>query len=109
MLICTEESNYYEYLKIADEKDSIFETYLNKNRTDEQAQVIISDAWKIVKDYTTEINNARKAELQKAVSNGRFLSDTNEIWQAIQRGRVQTIFIEQGKFQPAIWDNDTII
>lgn len=109
MLICTEESNYHEYLKIADEKDSIFETYLNKNRTDEKAHAIVTEAWKIVKDHTTKINNARKAELQKTLSNGKFLSDTNEIWQAIQQGRVQTIFIEQGKFQPAIWENEKII
>lgn len=109
VLICTEESNYHEYLKIADQKSSIFETYLNKNRTEEKAQAIVTEAWKIVEDYTTEKNNARKAELQKAVSNGKFLSDTNEIWQAIKQGRVQTIFIEQGKFQPAVWENDSII
>src|SRR5690554_732387 len=29
VLICTEESNYHEYLKVADQKQSIIETYLN--------------------------------------------------------------------------------
>lgn len=108
VLICTEESNYHEYLKIADQKHSIFETYLNKNRLDEKAHAIVTEAWKIVSEYTIAKNNARKAELLKAVSENKFLSDTNEIWQAIKQGRIQTIFIEQGNFQPATWENDQI-
>jgi hypothetical protein len=108
VLICTEEGNFHEYLKIADQKQSIFATYLNKNRVDEKAHHIITEAWKIVKEYTVEKNNARKSELLKAVGQNKFLSDTNEIWQAIKQGRIQTIFIEQGKFQPAVWEDDQI-
>jgi hypothetical protein len=108
ILICTEESNYHEYLKIADQKQSIFETYLNKNRLDEKAHHIITAAWKIVQEYTIGKNDARKAKLHKAVSQNRFLSDTNEIWQAIKQGRIETLFIEQSNFQPAIWENDQI-
>jgi hypothetical protein len=42
------------------------------------------------------------------VSQNKFLSDTNEIWQAIKQGRVQTIFIEEDRFQPALWENNQI-
>lgn len=108
VLICTVESNYHEYLKVADQKQSIIETYLNKNRLDKKAHAIVSEAWYIIQDYTVEKNNARKAELLTAVSQNKFLSDTNEIWQAIKQGRIQTLFIEQGKFQPAMWENDRI-
>lgn len=108
VLICTEKSNYHAYLKIAAQKQSIFETYLNKNRLDEQAHHIVSETWKIVKEHTIKKNNLRKLELQKAVSQNKFLSDANEIWQAIKQGRIQTIFIEQGNFQPAILENDHI-
>lgn len=108
VLICTEESNYHEYLKISDQKQSIFDTYLNKNRVDEKAHAIVTEAWKIVKDYTIKKNNARKQELKTAVGQNKFLSDTNEIWQAIKQGRVQTLFIEEGNFQPALWENDQI-
>lgn len=108
VLICTEDGNYHEYLKIADQKQSFFDTYLNKNRLDEKAHHIVSDAWEIVQEHTIQKNNARKSELQNAVSQNKFLSDTNEIWQAIKQGRVQTIFIEQGNFQPAIWEDDHI-
>jgi hypothetical protein len=108
VLVCTEKSNYHEYLKIADQKQSIFDTYLNKNRVDEKAHAIVTEAWKIVQDYTIEKNNARKAELLIALSQNKFLSDTNEIWQAIKQGRVQTLFIEQNNFQPAVWEDDQI-
>jgi hypothetical protein len=108
VLICTEQGNYHEYLKIADQKQSIFDTFLNKNRIDEKAHAIITEAWKIVQEYTVKNNNAKKAELLKAVGQNKFLSDTNEIWQAIKQGRIQTLFIEQGNFQPATWENGKI-
>ena len=31
-----------------------------------------------------------------------------EIWKGIKEGRVQTLFIEQGLFQPAVLENDEI-
>lgn len=108
VLICTEVSNFSEYLKIADQKDSIFETFLNKNRLDEPAHHIVSEAWGIVKQEIKGRNNARKEELEQAVSSGHFLSETNEIWRAIHEGRVQTLFIEQGRFQPARVEKDQI-
>jgi hypothetical protein len=109
VLICTEESNYYEFLKIADQKDFYFKTFLNRNRVEEKDHAIVKDAWEIVKAYTKENNNSRKAELEKAVSTGRFLSDINDIWKAIHQGRVRTLFIAQGLFQPAIIKSDVVI
>lgn len=108
VLICTEESNYHEYMKIADQKQSIFDTFLNRVRLDEKANIIVSEAWKTVREGVEEKNNARKAELKLAVSQNKFLSDTNEIWNAIKNGRIQTLFIEQGLFQPAIIEDNVI-
>ncbi|KAA3651826.1 MAG: hypothetical protein DWP98_02300 [Bacteroidetes bacterium] len=102
ILICSEESNYHEYLKVADKKHSFFETYLNRVRLDEKASVIVIEAWKVVKSVVEAKNNSRKEELKKAVSQNKFMSDTNEIWNAIKTGRIQTLFIEQGLFQPAV-------
>jgi hypothetical protein len=108
VLICTEESNYHEYLKIAAHRQNIFDTYLNMNRVDQKAHQIITESWKIAKDITIKKNNARIEALRMAVSQNKFLSDSNEIWQAIKQGRVQTLFIEQGKFQPALLKDDKI-
>lgn len=108
VLICSEEANFHEYLKIADQKNSILNTYLNKNRLDEKDHAIVTEAWKIMKEYTKAKNRERKAELLKAVTANRFLSDINEIWKAVLEGRVQTLFIEKGLFQPAILENNVI-
>ncbi|MBN1638825.1 MAG: hypothetical protein JW866_07650 [Ignavibacteriales bacterium] len=107
VLICTEESNYFEYLKIVDEKDSII-GHLNKNRLDEKNYHIVPEAWAIVKENTIAKNNQRKQELIQAVNTGKFLSDFNDIWRAILHKQGKTLFIEQGFFQPAIIEGETL-
>ncbi len=109
VLICTEESNYYEYIKIADERSSIFETFLNGNKLDGSALSVVAEGWKIVEKISRDINLERKTELQKAVSANNFLSDTNEIYQAIKNGRVKTLFVEEGLFQPALLKDGKIV
>lgn len=109
VLVCSVEENYHEYLKIADQKNSIYNTYLNKNRIAEQDHAIVAEAWKIVQHYLIERNNDRKTELKKAVGANKFLSDTNEIYKGILQGRIQTLFIEQGLFQPAVIKGDEIV
>lgn len=101
VLICTEESNYHEYLKVADEKRSILAPYLNGNRLDQTAQAIVSAAWEVVKPQVEQTNRAQKEALREAVNSGTFLSDLNDIWNAMLEGRIQTLFIEEGLFHPA--------
>jgi len=109
VLICTEESNYYEYTKVADEKSAIFETFLNGNRLDETAHSVVSEGWNIVEKISRDKNLERKTELQKAVSANNFLSDTNEIYQAVKNGRIKTLFVEEGLFQPAVIQDGKIV
>lgn len=108
VLICTEEGNFYEYLKVADERDAIFDTYLNKNRLDTTAHSIVSDAWEVVKTMAKKERHARKQELEEAVGSGKFLSDLNDVWRAVFDGRVKTLFIEEDLFQPAIVNGDKV-
>jgi hypothetical protein len=108
VLICTEESNYYEFLKIADQKHSIYEFYLNMNRVDEKNIHITPEAWKLVKEHVVNRNNERISELKRAVGQNKFMSDANDIYKGINEGRVQTIFIEEGRFQPALFENNVI-
>lgn len=108
VLVCSEEENYYEYRKIADQKHSIFDTYLNQNRVEEKAHHIVDEAWKLVHKYTIDKNNARKDELKNAVNSGTFLSDINDIWKAIPEGKIQTLFIEENLFQPGYMEADSI-
>jgi hypothetical protein len=108
VLICSDESNRFEFMKMADHPHIFFEDHLNGNRNDDKAHAIVSDAWPLVSQRIQSNNEARKSELKQAVGKQRFLSDTNEIWQAIKQGRIQTLFIETDLFQPAVIDNGVI-
>ncbi|MGI9526438.1 MAG: hypothetical protein ACR2MS_04925 [Weeksellaceae bacterium] len=108
VLICADKNNYERYLEIADEKYSIFNFFLNGNRLDQKASNIVKEAWPLVNDYKKRVNDERKADLKQAVSENKFLVDVNDIWRALTHGRIQTLFIEQGKFQPAIIENDSV-
>ncbi|WP_452221203.1 AOC03_06830 family ribosome hibernation factor [Lacinutrix salivirga] len=109
VLISTVEENYPEYLKVADQKHSIYPMYLNDNRIAEKDHAIVTEAWKLIEAYYKTINTERKAELLKAVTQNKFLSDTNDIYKAIKEGRIQTLFIEKDLFQPAVIEDDEII
>lgn len=109
VFICALEENHNEYIKIADLKNTIFDVFLNKNKINDPVHSIVEESWSVVKDYVIEKNNNRKEELKKAVGENKFLSDTNEIWKAISEGKIQTLFIEQGLFQPAVMKGDEIV
>ncbi len=108
VLISSDEANFHEYLKVADYKDTIYQIRLGGNRLEDKDQAIVKDAWEIIKGYVTERNNKRITELEKATGTGNFRSDINDIWRAIKEGKVQTVFVEQGLFKPAILENDII-
>ncbi len=108
VLICSQEQNYNEYLKIADLKDSILPVFVRGNKLYQDAKEILRESWKVVSPYQFEKNNERKKELEAAVSSGMFLSDANEIWNATIEGRIRTVFIEEDLFRPARIDKNTI-
>lgn len=108
VLIATEQESYATYLKVADRPQTILATFLNRSKQAEKDHAIVSDAWQVVSEYNIKLSNERKADLKKAVSQNKFVSDTNDIYRAIKAGRVQTLYIEQGLFQPAIIENDQI-
>ncbi len=109
VIIATESRNYDYYLKIADKKDMII-GHMNMNRDDEKSHHIVSDAWNIVTTLNKTKNENRVIELKKAVSEGKFFSDINDIWNAIQQGRGKTLFVKRGFFQPALFvDNEIML
>lgn len=106
VFICGLEENCNQYMKVVDRKETILPIQLNKNMINSPVHSIVEESWEELREYIVQRNNERKEELRKAVSENKFLSDTNEIWQAIHEGRVQTLFVERGLFQPAILTDD---
>ncbi len=108
ILLATETRNFSHYQKIADKKDLII-GHINRNRDDEEPYHIVADAWKDMQAIVKEKQAARIAELEKAISKGRFLSDYNKIWNALQQGRGQTLFVKKEFFQPALLVDNKIV
>lgn len=109
ILISTDEQHYQDYMRIADKPTVIFTEFLSRSRQTEADHAIVSDAWEIVQKLSQKQNKDRKVDLKMAVSTNNFISDTTEIYQAIKQGRVQTLFVEENLFQPAMIENDTVI
>ena len=107
VIICTEESNYPEYVKTADRKE-IIAGKLNGNRMQEKAHHIVDAAWPVVQKLILEENKQRLAELHAAVSSRNFFTDFNDIWQAVNNGQGKTLFVKKGYFQHAKLENNTI-
>ncbi|MEO8822316.1 MAG: hypothetical protein ABI366_02000 [Ginsengibacter sp.] len=107
VIISGDESNYSEFLKIADNSERIVGNLFG-NRIDDKAHHVVEAAWPVMQKLITEKNNQRLAELNKAVNSRNVLIDFNEIWQAIENGQGKTLFVKQGYFQPAKIENNHI-
>jgi hypothetical protein len=108
VLLCSQEMNCAEYLKVADLKDSIFPEFMKGNKLYMVANEIIGDAWQVVRKQQIEKNKLRKHELEDALASGQYISDANEIWHATTEGRIRMVFIDETLFRPARIDNNTI-
>ena len=108
VIIATETRNFEHYLKIADRKDLVI-GHLNMNRDDEKSHHIVSESWPVMQTLIKIRNEARMLELTKAVSEGKFVSDLSEIWNAIHHGRGKTLFVKRGFFQPALLEENTVV
>lgn len=107
LIVCTDDPNYSDFLRVANRKE-VFVAQLSGNRNNEKNHHIVEAAWPVMKDWGKEKNRQRLDELSAAISSRNFVTDINEIWAAIQKGKGRTLFIEQGYFQPARLVNNTI-
>jgi hypothetical protein len=108
ILLCSQNMNCAEYLKVADLKETIFPEFMKGNKLYMEANEIIREAWQIVRKQQFEKNILRRDELEEALASGQYISDANEIWHATAEGRIRTIFIDETLFRPARIDNNTI-
>ena len=105
VIVCTDESNYSEFLKIADKKE-IYLGNVKGNKMSEKAHHVVGSVWPVVMDLQNTQNKKRLNELDVAVNATKYVTDFNDIWTALNEGRGRTLFVKQGYFQPArIVDN----
>jgi hypothetical protein len=107
--LATETRNFDHFLKVADHKERIA-GHLNQNRDDEKDAQVVAEMWPIVKASAESRHKERIAELNQAVTANKFVSDLNEIWQAIHEGKGKTLFVQKDYFQhAALTDEGNII
>lgn len=107
VVVYSEEINYHDYMKEADNPNTILGHVLLKNY-DEKASNLVKEVWPNVENLVLEKNRSRSVELKKAVGTGKYLVDLNDIWEAVQKGRGKTIFVEEGYFQPVRNENGVL-
>jgi hypothetical protein len=101
VILATESRNADFFRKVSDQPNWIY-GHINRPKEDEKANVIVSEAWPVMRDILKERHQKRLTELKQAANSGKVLSDFNEIWRALKEGRGQTIFVKKGYFQPAL-------
>lgn len=107
VIVCTDEANYSEYLKVADKKDFILGN-VKGNKLLEKPHHVVDTVWPVVKKLQNAGNKKRLVELDNAVNTSRYVTDFNDIWTALNEGRGRTLFVRQGYFQPARITGDSI-
>ncbi len=100
VIICTEERNFSHYMKITDHKENIIGQF-NHPVLDDKAANLALIARPIVLNQLQEKNSQRISEVHKALNHGLLVTDSGEIWRAVNEGRGQTLFVQQAYFQPA--------
>lgn len=107
VIVHADDTNYHDYMKEADNPNIILGHVLLKN-FDGKAATIVRSIWPHVENLTLARNRSRIQELEKAVNSGKYLSDLNDIWEAVQKGRGKTIFVEEGYIQPVKNDHGVL-
>jgi len=108
IFLATETRNYHHYVKVTDKKDLIT-GHINQNRDAEKAGSIVNEVWRAMIGLIKKRNHERLTELNKAVSTNKYMTDYNEIWNAIIHGRGKTLFVKKGFFKPALLINNEVI
>jgi len=101
VVLATEARNAEHYRAVAD-KQSFLKGDFNPTHDNLAVHHLVEEAWKVYAPIVRERYNARVQVLDQAVSTGKLHSDHNDVWQAINEGRGDTLFIKEGLFQPAM-------
>jgi hypothetical protein len=92
IVICTED-NYARLQQVADKPD-VYLGYMAVDYNDIRPQTLAEQAWLIIqKNQETGIQKAEE-ELMQGISQGKVLTDLQEIFQAAQEGRADLLMVD---------------
>lgn len=106
IVISADEKSAAYFKTVSEHNDIIIGTH--NDSFGKSAQHIVDANWYIVEEYAHKNNEKRLLELKEALNTGKFLVDINDIWIAIEQGKGQTLFVQNGYYQPAKIIDDKI-
>lgn len=106
IVISADDKSAAYFKKVSEHNDIIIGTH--NDSFDNTAHHIVEANWYIVEEYARKKNEGRLSELKDALNSSKFLSDFNDIWNAIEEGRGKTLFVQNGYYQPAEIIDDKI-
>lgn len=98
VILASEERNFHHFLKVS---GGNIAGHINRNRDEEKANHIVADAWPVMKSAILEMKKAELSHLQKAIDEQKYLSDISDIWQAVNDGRGDILFVRHDLIQAA--------
>ena len=108
VFICTDESNYSDYLKAANQKENI-SGLIEGNRDNEDPHNIVEAVWPTVEKWYKEKNQKLLSDLTKNAGKDDFETDFTEIWKAIIEGKGRVLYVKDGFVQPAKVDENNVV
>ncbi|HEV8080224.1 MAG TPA: hypothetical protein VGP43_05905 [Chitinophagaceae bacterium] len=105
VIICTED-NYSRLMQVAD-KPTIYHGYAAIDYNNTANHKIVSQAWDIIKELQRKRRTEAISEMKEAVSQGKVLTDLQEIYRAAKEGRGELLITHQD-FSQAVKINDGV-
>lgn len=93
VVICTED-NYSRLMQVAD-KPNIYHRYASIDYNNTANHKIVSQAWDIIKEMQIKRRTEAISEMKEAVSQGKILTDLQEIYCAAKEGRGELLITHQ--------------
>ncbi|WP_126973525.1 baeRF3 domain-containing protein [Gynurincola endophyticus] len=104
VVICTEE-NYRHLMEVAN-KPGIYLGNVSKDYNNASVHQLATQAWEFIKDLQFKRRTAAIEEVQAAISQGKVVTDLQEIYQASIDGRADLLVVNMNYTQPAMMTGD---
>ncbi len=105
VVICTED-NYSRLMQVAD-KPNIYHGYASIDYNNTGNHKIVSQAWDIIKELQRKRRTEAISEMKEAVSQGKVLTDLQEIYRAAKEGRGD-LLVKHEDFSQAVKMKDGV-
>ena len=104
-VVVTTESNYTMLMQVAD-KPNVYHGYVSVNYNKEAPQQVVKQTWKFIESLQSKRRAKDIQAVKDAISNGKVITDLQEIYRAAMDGRGELLVVHQDFKQPVVMKNN---